>query len=155
MNRRGIFLAAGVGLLLVALAVGVESTTFRVNFPTDPLGPAAFPLLGAGLLALGAVALLIQGDVGREFDASDDIAEWRGEGRVVLAALVFAAYAAVLSLLGFVPATVLFFWGLARLFDGPAARSFWSGLLFSLGLFALFVWGLGLALPVWPGPWGG
>ncbi|UCC25352.1 MAG: tripartite tricarboxylate transporter TctB family protein [Gemmatimonadales bacterium] len=142
---------AGLVLLVIALGVGVESTTFVVAFPTDPLGPAGFPLLAAILLAVGGMALLLQGGMGEaEPEESSLPSGWPRGGRVVLACLVFLGYALLLPVLGFVPATALVFTFLARLFGGGLLPGALVGVAFSVTLFALFVWGLGLALPVWP-----
>ena len=139
MSRTRIF--GGALLLIGAVAAALEALTFKVNFPTDPLGPAAFPLLGAALLALGGFSLAL--------DSRDvpwpDIAGLR---RIALAALSFTAYALFLAPVGFVPATTLAFAALATLFGGRPLRSLAVGFAFALVLFALFVYGLGLPLPL-------
>ena len=56
----------------------------------------------------------------------------------------------LLPWLGFVPATSLMFAALATLFGGRPRDGLLAGAVFAVVLFALFVWGLGLALPVWP-----
>ena len=131
-------------LLLLAVAVGVafEALTFKVSFPTDPLGPAAFPLIGAGLLALGAISLW---RLDRDGGVLPDSQALR---RITLATVSFLAYAALLAPLGFVLATTAEFATLALLFGGRPARSLAAGLAFALLMFALFVYGLGLPLPV-------
>lgn len=159
MTRRNTRIA-GSGVLLLAMAVGAEASGFRVAFPTDPLGPAAFPLLAAFLLALGGVALLTEGGWG-SVDADPDPdpdAEASDAGsskkRVSLAALAFLGYSVMLPVLGFVTATTCAFAALAVLFGGAPLRGAVWGLAFSVMLFGLFVWVLGLPLPVWPWPWG-
>jgi len=133
----------GGGLLLaLAGAIALESTTFVVGFPTDPLGPSAFPLLAAALIALGGLALLAGGDAFVQHVPRDGLV------RVALATLSFVAYALLLDPLGFVPATALEFVALATLFGGRPLPGLAAGLVFTFLLFALFVYGLGLPLPL-------
>ena len=134
---------AGALLVLAGtIAVAVEALTFKVNFPTDPLGPAAFPLIGAGLMALGAVSFW------RPAHDGAGLPDRTALRRMTLATLSFLAYAALLAPLGFVPATTHEFAGLALLFGGRPVRSLAVGLTFAVLMFALFVYGLGLPLPV-------
>lgn len=139
----------GAAALLLATAAGValEARTFTVGFPTDPLGPSAFPLVAAALLALGGLSLLF------EADASPEPLEAGVLLRLSLASGSFVLYALLLAPLGFVPATALAFTALALLFGGRALPSLAVGVVFSVALFALFVYGLGLPLPL--GPLGG
>ena len=131
-----------MALLALAGAVVLEATTFVVGFPTDPLGPSAFPYLAAGLVALGGLALVVgRGDLG-EAVARDGLI------RIGLATLSFVVYALVLAPLGFVPATTLEFLALALLFGGRPLGGFVMGLAFAGVLFLVFVYGLGLMLPL-------
>ena len=139
-----------------AAAIALESTTFDVAFPTDPLGPKAFPILAAFLLAIGGVALMFQrpspalgsGTESPEepdrphADAADPIR------RILVGTVSFVVYAFLLSPLGFVPATTLEFALLAKLFGGPVGRGAAAGLVFALVLYVLFVYALGLPLPL-------
>ncbi|MEX2466340.1 MAG: tripartite tricarboxylate transporter TctB family protein, partial [Gemmatimonadota bacterium] len=68
--------------------------------------------------------------------------------RIALGTLSFVAYAFLLAPLGFVLATVLEFALLARLFGGTLARGAAAGLVFAGLLYVLFVYGLGLPLPL-------
>jgi putative tricarboxylic transport membrane protein len=68
--------------------------------------------------------------------------------RIALVTVSFVVYAVILAPLGFVPATTLEFAVLARLFGGPLGKGALAGLAFALILYALFVYGLGLPLPL-------
>jgi putative tricarboxylic transport membrane protein len=150
MTNRLVALAAGASILLAGMAIGAESTTFRVTYPTDPVGPAGFPLLAAALLALGGLTLLLEGGIGERVPEEESVPVWAGGARVIWACLAFAGYAVLLPLLGFVPATSMLFAALATLFGGRPRDGLLAGAVVAVVLFALFVWGLGLALPVWP-----
>ena len=123
-------------------AFALEAATFRTSFPTDPLGPAAFPLLGAALLSVGAVSLRAAGG------AAADSVDPAGGRRVLAAAGSFVLYAALLAPLGFRVATTLEFALLALLFGGRPGASALAGAAFALLFFGLFVYGLGLPLPL-------
>lgn len=140
MTRRRLWGSGALAALGGAAAL--EAATFTVSFPTDPLGPAAFPLLGAGLLLIGATSLWVPG--GESMDSVDPA----GGGRIAAACASFLLYAAVLAPLGFVPATTLEFTVLSLLFGGRLIAGALSGLAFALLLFGLFVYGLGLPLPL-------
>lgn len=129
-------------VLATAAAVALEARTFTVAFPTDPLGPAAFPLVAAALLALGGFALLLEGP-----GAADPL-EPGASRRLVLASVSFVAYALLLAPLGFLPATALEFAALAVLFGGRPLASLAVGAGFSVFLFVVFVYALGLPLPL-------
>jgi putative tricarboxylic transport membrane protein len=163
---RGPLLAA-LGVVAAAAAIALEATTFDVAFPTDPLGPKAFPVVAAVLLALGGLALVrdaradraktavAQAAAGEPDGAAAGVGESGAERpeagagrRIALGTASFVVYAFLLAPLGFVLATTLEFAVLARLFGGPAGRGAAAGLLFALLLYALFVFGLGLPLPL-------
>jgi len=130
-------------VVAVAVAIALESTTFDVAFPTDPLGPKAFPLVAAALMALGGAALVRAGGMGWSGDQGEG-----GRGRVLIVSVSFVVYALLLDPLGFVLATALEFALLARAFGGPILRGGAAGLVFGTVLYAFFVYGLGLPLPL-------
>lgn len=127
---------------MVAGAAAAQALTFKVHFPTDPLGPAAFPVVGALLMGLGAASFWWERPVAQEEAAPGAMS------RIGLALLSFLAFSLLLSPLGFVLATSLEFAALAVLFGGKVLRGLVAGLVFAVALFALFVFGLGLPLPL-------
>ena len=129
----------GGATLLVALAVAVESLTFSTTFPTDPLGPKAFPFVSAALLGLGGAWILWRPAPG----PSDAM-----PGAVWLGAASFVAYALLLEPLGFFASSVLEFVALSALFGGRPLQSALAGAAFVGALYVLFVHALGLVLPV-------
>ena len=129
-------------LLTLAGAVAAEARTFTVGFPTDPLGPAAFPLVAVGLLVVGGLAFLLEKGPVMESLEPDALARIGG------ASASFVAYAVLLGPMGFVPATTLEFGVLAWLFGGSPLRGLVAGVGFAVVLFAVFVYGLGLPLPL-------
>jgi putative tricarboxylic transport membrane protein len=134
--------APGITLLALAAAVALEARTFTVGFPTDPLGPAAFPLVAAALLAVGGLAVLM------EKSEEPEELEAGALRRLTLASVSFVLYALLLAPLGFLPATTLEFGALAVLFGGRPVASLVAGLGFAALLFVVFVYGLGLPLPL-------
>jgi len=139
-------LGAGA-VVALALAIALQATTFDVAFPTDPLGPKAFPLVAAVLFAFGGAALWRAGGEAAPVEPSGDSPPsppWS----IPLATSSFVAYALLLAPLGFVLATTLEFAVLARLFGGTWVKGAAAGLVFASLLYALFVFGLGLPLPL-------
>lgn len=139
-----------VGWIVLALviAAGAEALTFRVSFPTDPIGPRGFPLVAVALLLLGPVALL---RAPRGSPAGRQPLDRRLLVRMGLATLSFVLYALLLPRIGFVAATAGEFAALALLFGGRPVRSGLVGLALAVALYVVFVLGLGLPLPV--GTW--
>jgi putative tricarboxylic transport membrane protein len=140
------------GGLLVALGVGValDASTFDVAFLTDPVGPKALPMLAAVIFVAAGVILLVRGGEARTWPPAGVLL------RMGAAAAVFAVYALLLAPLGFVVATTLAVAGLSMLFGGPPRKSLASAALLSAVLWYLFVWALGLPLPlgaVWEALW--
>lgn len=90
-----------LGLGLVGAAVGTAwlSIQLEVPFAADPIGPKAFPIVVAAVLALCGLGLLFQRG------APWPRAERRAPGPVVVLAML--AYAPLLQPLGFLPATAL------------------------------------------------
>lgn len=141
---------AGAALALLGLAVGAEATTFDVLFLTDPVGPKALPLVSAAILVGSGLVLAARPGVG---------GSWPGRPvaiRMAGAVAAFGAYAALLAPLGFVVATTATVAGLSMLFEGPWKKSLGAATALSVVLWYLFVWVLGLPLPlgaVWEALW--
>ena len=133
---------AGAVLILLGAVVAWVSRGFVVGFPADPVGPRAFPILAAAILALGGAWLLLR--PGRDPEWPD-----RTDGlRLVGAAGVLLIYPLVLPFLGFVLTTGGVVTGLSLLFGGPPLKSAGAAFLFAGGLYLLFVHLLGVPLPV-------
>jgi putative tricarboxylic transport membrane protein len=133
---------AGLFLLALAVVVAVQGRTFRVAFLTDPLGPRALPWLVAGMLGGAAVVLIRR--PGPE-------AVWprrAGLLRAAGGAAVFFLYGLLLTPLGFGTTTAAAVAGMGILFGGPPLRSLASGLVVTGALWLLFVFALGIPLPI-------
>lgn len=165
-------------LLLLGGAAAWEARRFVVGFPTDPLGPRAFPWFASALLVLCAgVALRLpraappvrmEGEDPHGAEGAVDATGPDGEPatgdaaapapadddplpallRPVLAALSFLAFALLLEPLGFVVATTLEFGVLALLFRGRLLPGLAAGAAFAVVSFLFFVQLLGLPLPL-------
>lgn len=143
--------ATGVFLLLFAIWYGYQTTRFKVTFMVDPVGPKAFPVILAALMALLSLYLIFKPDPSPIWPTSDT---WL---RIGLITLTFIAYAYLLVPIGFVLATTLEMTALALIFQGPLLKTVIGSLLFSLMLYGLFAVVLELSLPtglVFRGLWG-
>ncbi len=133
---------AGALLAALGLAVGAESSTFDVAFLTDPVGPKALPYLTAAIFVGAGGFLLLRPGLPPV---------WPGRGvltRMAGATAAFFLYGVVLAPLGFTVATTLAVGTLSMLFEGPVRKSFGAALGLSVALWYLFVWVLGLPLPL-------
>lgn len=141
---------AGLVVAALGLAVGAEATTFDVLFRTDPVGPKALPFLAAVVFLGSGVYLAARPGRG---------AAWPGRPilvRMAGAVAAFGVYAALLDPLGFVVATTITVSALSILFGGPWKKAVGAAVTLSVVLWYLFVWVLGLLLPlgsVWEALW--
>ena len=133
---------AGGVLVLLAVAVAAEASTFDVAFLTDPVGPKALPWLAAALLLTtgGRIAL-------RPGPAGD----WPERGpalRMVGAVAALLAYAALLAPLGFFTATTGAMTVLSLLFGAPPRKALGAAAGLAALMWVGFVYVLGLPLPL-------
>ena len=141
---------AGGLVALLGLAVGAEATTFDVLFLTDPVGPKALPMLSAAVLVGTGLVLAARPGVGASWPPRPVLIRMAG------ALAAFGVYAALLAPFGFVLATAFTVTTLSVLFGGPWRKSVGAALALSTVLWYLFVWVLGLSLPlgaVWEAVW--
>jgi putative tricarboxylic transport membrane protein len=133
---------SGACLMVLGLAVGAEASTFEVAFLTDPVGPKALPYLSAAIFFGAGVLLLARPGPPPIWPGRRVLARMAG------ATAAFLLYGLVLRPLGFTVATTLAVGTLSTLFGGPVRRSFAAALALSVVLWYLFVWVLGLPLPL-------
>jgi len=141
---------AGLLVAALGLAVGAEATTFDVLFRTDPVGPKVLPMLSAAVFVGSGLYLAARPGPGRPWPARSALL------RMVGAVAAFGVYAALLAPLGFVVATTATVSALSILFGGPWKKAVTAALVLSVVLWYLFVWALGLPLPlgaVWEALW--
>ena len=141
----------GLAVLTAGLALGVYSIiSFRRSAVQTAwiLSPWLFPMLLAVFAAALGAALLGGGCRETAKSRNADKPDARGALRVLAAALMVAAYCALLPLLHFLPASALFLAGM-MLFLGE--RRWWSvaavAVAAPLVLYALFALFLGVRLP--------
>jgi len=140
----------GAALVLIGLAVGAEASTFNVAFPTDPVGPKALPYLSALVFLAAGVRLLARPDANPRWPERPTLLRMTG------ATAAFGAYAALIAPLGFVVATTTTVAVLSLLFGAPWKKAVGAALTLSVALWYLFVWVLGLQLPLgsaWEALW--
>ncbi len=145
-----------VGVIMVIVAVLVLVDAARLPTASDPLGPAAFPIIIGSLLGLVGLALAIR----NHRYALVLLRVRRGgvvrRGRGVRTALVLVAllvFAALLPLVGFFLAAALLYVAVALLLGAPRG---WhlaiTAVLLAGAIVLLFDRIIGLLLPA--GPWG-
>jgi putative tricarboxylic transport membrane protein len=140
--RHGTDRVAGAALAIAGLAIALEATTFEVAFLTDPVGPKALPLVAAVILFAAGATLLLRPRASSPWPSAPVL------GRMAGATGVFLAYALVLEPMGFVLATTGTMAALSRLFGGAWLKSVVAAFALSVVLWYLFVWVLGLPLPM-------
>jgi putative tricarboxylic transport membrane protein len=141
---------AGIVVTALGLAVGVEATTFDVLFRTDPVGPKALPLLAAAVFVGSGAFLAVRPGLGGNWPPRAVLIRMAG------AVAAFGVYAALIAPIGFVVATTVTVSALSMLFGAPWKKAAGAALTLSVVLWYLFVWVLGLLLPlgsVWEALW--
>jgi putative tricarboxylic transport membrane protein len=128
--------------LVFCAAVAWLAWKIDAPFSYEPIGPRAFPLLLAGIMAASSAWILFKPD--REPD-------WpRGAARVKAAVLVgaFLGYAFLFEWLGFPLATALVTVAVGRLFDGSWKAVAAGGAGLGVGLWYFFDRLLDVTLPL-------
>lgn len=132
-----------LGLALIGLAAlaAFNASQFEVMFSYEPVGPKAFPILLAAILAgLSLVLVFRPGENG----------EWPDKFvalRLLAVLAVLLVYAMLFTRLGFIITTFVTVLLLARLFEATWRKALIAGVLMSLGSYYLFTMGLGISLP--------
>ncbi len=137
----------GVLLLSLSVAYGFEARSLEADFLADPLGPKAFPLLLAAALGIFSLYLILRPDPDPKWPPRNVLL---GQGLMLLS---FVVYSYALAPLGFLLSTTLEMGALSRLFGASWGRGLLAGALLAGALYVIFVFGLGIPLPLgrwWP-----
>ncbi|WP_019560098.1 MULTISPECIES: tripartite tricarboxylate transporter TctB family protein [Caldimonas] len=122
----------GVFALLLAALLTWQGWGLEAPFSYEPVGPRAFPLLLAAVMALCGLWLLVRGRERAEPNP-------RGaNARIATMAALVAGYAAVFVSLGFIVSTALMAVFVGRLFGGRWHQCAIGGVGLGLGLYLLF-----------------
>lgn len=109
--------------LAVCTLIAVQMTQLVVPFSYEPVGPKAFPLLLAGLMALCCLYLLFKPDTDIHWPDTSGLRK----GAVLVA--VFLGYAIFFEKLGFPLATAIMVFVVSWLFDGRWLSGLITGVL--------------------------
>lgn len=131
----------GTSALIFAALITALGYDLVPPFSYEPVGPRAFPLLLALIIALCGLRLLIKGGGAVEANPAG------ANARIVAMAAYLAAYAFLFQWAGFIPATTLMVVFIGRLFGARWIQAIVGGVVMSVGLFYLFDKGLDVVLP--------
>jgi len=131
----------GIAALIFAALITAFGYDLEPPFSYEPVGPKAFPLLLALIIALCGLRLVLKG--GGAVEANPPGANTR-----ILAMIGYlAAYAFLFQWVGFILATTLMVAMIGRLFKATWLQAFLGAIIMSVGLFYLFDKGLDVVLP--------
>lgn len=135
----------GLSALIFAGLMAWFGRGLQAPFAYEPVGPRAFPMLVALIIALCGAWLLFK--------------DWRGARRtahaiawprMLLMAVYILAYAQLFVPLGFILSTTLMTVLIGRLFDGGWVKTLIGGLVMSVFFYYLFDRTLDVVLPLGP-----
>lgn len=121
----------GVMALALAAAMAWMAQGYQAEFSYEPVGPRAFPMLLAAVLALAGLWLAVRPGKGSG-------APGRPAPTLLLVMLAMLVYALLFQTLGFVLATALMALPVGRSFGGRLLPSLATGVGLGLGLYFLF-----------------
>jgi putative tricarboxylic transport membrane protein len=124
IGRDGI---AGLVLLAISLVLLVQSFQLP-SLPIVPIGPGFYPAIVLSFMAAASALLVVQDVIKHRapVEPGVDAAPRRNYGLVVIAFAIVGAYVALLPLLGFRIATVLFVAALQAALDRPKSARQWA-----------------------------
>lgn len=122
----------GVFALLLAALLVWQGWGLAAPFSYEPVGPRAFPLLLAGVIALCGLWLLVRGRERAEPNPPG------ANARIAAIVALVAGYALVFVSLGFIVATALMAAFVGRLFGGRWHQCAIGGVGLGAGLYLLF-----------------
>ncbi|HEY9278799.1 MAG TPA: tripartite tricarboxylate transporter TctB family protein [Eoetvoesiella sp.] len=132
----------GVCALVFAALMVWLGWDIEAPFSYEPVGPRAFPLLIAAIIAMCGLWLTYKGGNPSEPNPPG------ATGRITVMVGVCAAYAYFFQMLGFIVATTLMTVFVGRLFSGKWIKVLIGGLVMSVFFFILFDRILDVVLPL-------
>ncbi|SLN50498.1 Tripartite tricarboxylate transporter TctB family protein [Aquimixticola soesokkakensis] len=132
-----IFGAIGV---LLAIAFALSALAIQESFLSDAVGPKAFPLIIAAVLAISSAFIALKPDASPKWPSLNRFVE------IIAAAVSMILYAELLPVLGFIIATIFGAAYLTWRLGSSALESLIIGVGTSLGIYVIFHLVLGLAL---------
>ncbi|MDO5666654.1 MAG: tripartite tricarboxylate transporter TctB family protein [Alcaligenaceae bacterium] len=131
----------GIVAIMFAVFLGVFGYDLEPPFSYEPIGPKAFPLLIALLMAICGLILTVKG--GNEAEANT-----RGANLRILAMVAYIIlYAFLFQTLGFVISTTLMVVFVGKLFGASWLKAVIGGVVMAVLFFLLFDKGLDVVLP--------
>jgi len=131
----------GIFALILAAFITWGGWDIEAPFSYEPVGPRAFPMLLAGIIALCGLWLVFKGGHHTEETASG------AKGRIALMVAYAALYAVLFQWLGFVLSTTLITVLVGRLFGGGWGKCAVGGIVMGILFFLLFDKVLDVVLP--------
>lgn len=131
----------GIALIGLAAFIAVQAMQLKTTFSYEPVGPKAFPIVLAIVLALLALVMV--------FRPGPD-GEWPHKAlalRLLLVLALLLAYAVLFTQLGFIVSSLLAVTALARLFGASWVKALTTGVLMAVVGYFLFTTALGISLP--------
>ena len=132
----------GVVLLILAALYGFGASNLKAGFGSGVLTPKDFPLLLAASLGLIALGIIFRPDPDAE------LLKGRSWLNLVIVSLSFIAYAYLIVPIGFIAATTLETGFVSQRFGAKLWQAALTGLAVSVALYLIFVYGLGISLPI-------
>jgi putative tricarboxylic transport membrane protein len=136
----------GAVALTFSLLMMWATTLIEESFIQDPLGPKAFPVAIAVVMAISAIVMMIKPDDNPHWPG---LRKWAELGITVG---VLVAYGQSLPIAGFVLSTTIATAYLCWRLGASARQSATGGVSIAVGIYLLFHFALGLNLA--KGPWG-
>lgn len=133
----------GLLMFVLAVAYGWGAQQFPEPFGgAEAVGPETFPTILAVVLALSSAYLIVRPDPSNAWPLDRTAME------MLISIAVLIVYALVLESLGFIVATTLMVGTLCWRMGAPVVRSYVTGLIGAIVVFALFNYLLELSLPL-------
>lgn len=137
----------GATAIAVAMVMLVFGYGLQAPFAYEPVGPRAFPLIAAGMIALCGIILVLK-------PGKADETVHAGSGKAIIAlSAALLGYALLFQPLGFVIATTIFMVPIAMIFGARWWQGGLAGVILAVSSYLLFDRVLEVVLPT--GPLGG